>query len=168
VTVTIRPERPGDEEAIRDVHRAAFEQEEIAKLVDDLRASREHLPGLSLVAERDGRVVGHVILSRARLDARPVAALGPIGVLPHLQRMGVGTALMRAAVDAARAAGERLIVLLGHPWYYPRFGFVRASTLGMRMEKAVPDEAFMALELETGAAAGGGTFRFAPAFDDAS
>ena len=163
--VTIRVERPGDEAAIGAVHRHAFRQEEEARIVDELRRSEEHLPELSLVAEAGERVVGHVILSRARLDARPVLALGPIGVLPELQRAGIGRALMEAAIDRARAAGEELIVLLGHPEYYPRFGFVRASTLAIRLDEDVRDEVFMALELGPAAAGSGGIFRYPPPFE---
>jgi putative acetyltransferase len=164
MAVAIRPERPDDAEAIAAVHRAAFGKDEEPEIVERLRAGPDFLPELSLVAEEDGAIVGHTILSRARLDGRPVLALGPIGVVPDRQRDGVGAALMHASLEAAGKAGEGLIVLLGHPTYYPRFGFVPASTLGITPPYDVADEVFMALELSPGAAQGGGRFAFAPAF----
>ncbi len=164
MAVAIRPERPDDAEAVAAVHRAAFGQDEEPAIVERLRAGPDFLPDLSLVAEEDGAVVGHTILSRAHLDGRPVLALGPIGVLPDRQREGIGASLMQASLDAARAAGEALVVLLGHPTYYPRFGFVPASTLGIAPPYDVADEVFMALELQPGAAQGGGRFAYSPAF----
>lgn len=162
--VIIRPESEADRDAIRAVHRAAFGSEEEVELFDRLRDSPAFIPELSLVAELAGRVVGHVILSRARLDERPVLALGPIGVDPECQRGGIGAALMRAGLDRSVEFGEDLIVLLGHPEYYPRFGFVPASRLGITPPRPWPDEAFMALELRPGGAGGGGAFAYAPAF----
>lgn len=164
MAVAIRPERPGDEEAIAAVHRAAFGKDEEVQIVERLRAGPDYLPHLSLVAEQDGAIVGHTILSRARLDARPALGLGPIGVLPDRQRDGIGSALMHASLDAAREAGEAVVVLLGHPTYYPRFGFVPASRLGITPPFEVGDEYFMALELQPGAANGGGRFAYSAAF----
>ena len=162
--VTIRPESQADHAAVAAVHRAAFGKDDEMQIVERTRALPEHLPELSLVADLGGRVVGHVLLSRARLAGGAVLALGPIGVLPDFQRQGIGDALMREGIERARAGGERLIILLGHPAYYPRFGFVRASTLGIRPPYNVPDEAFMALELHPGAAQGGGAFIYSAAF----
>jgi putative acetyltransferase len=164
VDVTIRVERAGDEDAISAVHRAAFAGEDEVQIVERIRAGSDFLPGLSLVAEDRGAVVGHVILSRGWLDGRPALGLGPIGVVPDRQGCGIGAALMHASLEAARTAGEQLVVLLGHPSYYPRFGFVTASTLGITPPFDVPDEAFMALELKPGAAQGGGGFTYASAF----
>jgi putative acetyltransferase len=164
MAVAIRPERPDDAKAIAAVHRAAFGKDEEPAIVERLRAGPDFLPDLSLVAEEDGVVVGHTILSRARLDGRPVLALGPISVLPGRQRDGIGAALMDASLEAARNAGEGLVVLLGHPTYYPRFGFVPASRLAITPPFDVGDEFFMALELHPGAAQGGGRFAYSPAF----
>ena len=162
--VTIRPESESDRPAIRLVHGAAFDQEDEALLVDNLRESDAFLPELSLVAELETSVVGHVILSRAQLDDRPVLALGPIGVAPGFQHRGIGAALMRSSLGRALSLGEELVVLLGHPEYYPRFGFVPASRLGIRPPRPWSDAAFMALELRPGAARGGGAFAYPAAF----
>jgi predicted N-acetyltransferase YhbS len=161
--VTIRPESESDREAIAKVHRAAFGRDEEGAIVERLRASDAYLPEFSLVAELHGEVAGHTILSLGRLDDRPALALGPIGVLPERQRAGVGSALMRASLDRAREQGHQLVVLLGHPEYYPRFGFVPAETLGIMGGWSGP--AFMALELVPGGAGAGGLFTFPAAFD---
>ena len=160
----VRTERPGDEERIAAVHRGAFGKDEEARIVDALRTSAEYLPELSLVAEVDGEIVGHVVLSRGGLDGRPAVALGPIGVEPGYQRRGIGSTLMRVAIARAQELGEDVIVLLGHPWYYPRFGFVPASRLGIEFGEDLPEEVFMALELRPGGARGGGTFTYPSAF----
>ena len=146
------------------VHRTAFGQEEEVDLMRRLWASDDYLRELSFVAEADGEVVGHVALSRGTLQGRPALGLGPIGVLPEHQGGGIGAALMETAIARARGAGEQLVVLLGHSGYYPRFGFVRASSLGITGQAEFPDEAFMALELAPGAAAGGGRFLYSAAF----
>ncbi len=99
-----------------------------AGLVDALRAGDAWLPELSLVAERDGEIVGHVVCTRAHVGAVPVLALGPVGVPPALQGKGTGTALMHAVLGGADALGEPMVVLLGHLDYYPRFGFEPAET----------------------------------------
>lgn len=137
----IRRERPADVDAIHAVHRAAFDTDFEADLVRALRADEGWLPALSLVAEEAeeaedaedaGRVVGHVVCTRAHVDGAPVLGLGPLGVVPARQRAGVGTALMHAVLGAADALGEPVVVLLGHQDYYPRFGFVPAADLGIR------------------------------------
>lgn len=152
----IRQEVAEDARAIACVHDLAFGGPDEAAIVERLRAGDAWLPGLSLVAELDGRVVGHVVVSRAALVApgdtsapeTPILALGPIGVLPEFQRRGVGEALMRAVIAAAHRRPEPVIVLLGHPGYYPRFGFVRARALGIRPQSDTwPDEAWLALDL---------------------
>jgi putative acetyltransferase len=102
-------------------------------------------------------VVGHILLSPVTLAATPhplVMGLAPMAVRPGHQRSGVGSALVRAGLDACRAAGAAGVVVVGHPTYYPRFGFVPASRFGLSCEYDVPDEVFMALELQDGALAG--------------
>ena len=163
----IRPEREADFAAVLRLHREAFGEDEVPRIVELLRRSEAYVPELSLLAEVDGEIVGHVILSRGRLDDRRVLALGPIGVLPAHQRRGIGSELMRVSLERARELGHELVVLLGHPWYYPRFGFVRAATLGITGERDWEGDAFMALELVPGGARGGGRFTFPPAFDAA-
>ena len=144
----IRAERPADAAAIRAVNEAAFPTSAEADLVERIRASDGFVPELSLVAEGpDGAIVGHLLLSRALLAGQPVLALAPMAVLPDRQRQGVGSALVVAGLDAAEAAEETLVIVLGHPWFYPRFGFRSASRYGILPPAAWPDAAFMAKPL---------------------
>jgi putative acetyltransferase len=127
----VRPERGGDAEAIRAVHLAAFPTSAEADLVDRLRSDGDS--EISLVAERNGEIAGHVLLSRMSVSGggRPFRALGlgPVGVLPGSQGSGVGTELIRSALAIAGALGEELVFVLGDPDYYTRFGFsVEAAT----------------------------------------
>jgi predicted N-acetyltransferase YhbS len=119
--------------AIRDVNLQAFGGVYEPDVVEKLRAdSAAWLPGLSIVATaEDGQVVGHVLLSRCHVDETPAVALGPCAVLPSYQKQGVGSAVIRTALAAARDRGEHLVVLLGHLEYYPRFGFRPASAFGI-------------------------------------
>lgn len=130
----IRREGAADLPGIRDVHAAAFAGQSApgrtpveVGLVDALRADSGWLPALSMVAERDGHVIGHVVCTRGDVAGIPALGLGPLGVLPAHQGTGVGGALMHAVLGAADALGEPLVALLGHTGYYPRFGF-RPST----------------------------------------
>ncbi|WP_188989618.1 GNAT family N-acetyltransferase [Saccharopolyspora thermophila] len=134
----IRREAPADLGAIRAVHTAAFATSEHPDrvpvevgLVDALRDGDAWLPELSLVAEVNGAVAGHVVCTRAHVGTTPVLALGPIGVLPEVQREGIGAALMHAVLGGADALGEPLVGLLGHLDYYPRFGFEPAFRYGV-------------------------------------
>jgi putative acetyltransferase len=146
--VIIRRELPDDAEAIRAVTAAAFRGVEHsappvepggdpgeATLVSRLRDDAGWVPELSLVAVEDDLVVGHIVATRAHVDAEPALGLGPLSVLPHRQRAGVGSALMHALLGAADALDETLVGLLGDPAYYGRFGFVPAQTIGV----AAPD-----------------------------
>jgi putative acetyltransferase len=166
--VRIRLERPSDLDAIRAVNRAAFGAEVEANLVDALR--REASPIISLVADEDGAVIGHVMFSPVSIDGEgadvpALMGLAPLAVLPGGQRRGVGAALVREGLAACRRRGVAAVVLVGMPEYYPRFGFVPASRFGLRCEYEVPDDVFMAIELETGALAGRhGLARYHPAF----
>jgi predicted N-acetyltransferase YhbS len=111
-----------------------------------LRADPAWLPGLSIVAvDTGGTVAGYALLTRCHVGNAPALALGPCAVLPRCQKRGAGSAAIRAGLEAARAMGENLVLVLGHPEYYPRFGFARASTYGIRPSFEVPDEAMMAL-----------------------
>ncbi|MFC0674053.1 GNAT family N-acetyltransferase [Brachybacterium hainanense] len=173
----IRPEQPEDVDAIRAVTADAFRTAAHsappvepggdpgeATLVAWLREDPGWIPELSLVAEEDGRIIGHVVATRALLDERPVLGLGPLSVLPDHQRSGVGSALLRALLDAAGARGESLIGLLGDPRYYGRFGFVPAAELGV----IAPDPSWGAFFQARALAAHdgrGGAFRYAPPFD---
>jgi putative acetyltransferase len=145
---TTRPESPGDVGAVREVSLAAFPTAAEADLVDALRESDAWIDGLSIVAEDgEGTVVGYALLTRCHVGDSAALALAPCAVLPRVQRRGAGTAAISAALEAARAMGEKLVVVVGHPDYYPRFGFVPASSLGIRAGFEVRDEALMALPL---------------------
>jgi predicted N-acetyltransferase YhbS len=147
------------------VNLAAFPSAEEADLVDALRASDAWIEGLSIVAEdSDGTVAAHALLSRCHVDGAPALALAPCAVLPRVQRTGGGSAVIRAGLDAARALGENVVIVLGHPDYYPRFGFIPASTLGIHASFDVPDEALMALELDSNAETPRGTVAYAAPF----
>ena len=146
----IRPERPEDAATLRRVHVAAFPTAAEADLVERIRASDHFVPELSLLAEEeDGSVIGHVLLSYVSLAGEPVLALAPMAVLPAWQGKGVGSALVVAALDAAEVREEPLVVVLGHPWFYPRFGFRRASKYGIFPSAPWPDAAFMVKPLTT-------------------
>lgn len=165
--VRIRDEAAEDVEAVRRVNDAAFGREGEGRLVDELR--RQGAAVVSLVAEVDGQVVGHILFSPVTIEgasrAEGCLGLAPMAVLPEHQRHGIGGRLIRAGLDRCREAGAALVVVLGHPEYYPRFGFVPAPPLGVTCEYPVPDEVFMLQEMEPGALEGRrGLARYHPAF----
>ncbi|MFB6666373.1 N-acetyltransferase [Streptomyces sp. CS147] len=165
-TWTARPETADDITAIRDINLAAFPTSEEADLIDALRTDpKAWIDGLSLVTEgSDGTLTGHALLTRCHVDGAPALALAPCAVRPSAQRTGAGSAAIRAALDAARSLGENLVLVLGHPEYYPRFGFTPASRFGIRAPFDVPDEAMMALALDDTRPVPTGTIRYAAAF----
>ena len=152
----IRPERPDDYQAIAELVQQAFGRELEAKLVENLRASAAYLPELALVATDDRGLLGHIMITTIKISrdaggTHATTILAPLAVAPDHQRTGIGTALTEAALLAARQAGYRSMILVGHPSYYPRFGFRRASTWGIRYAQPIPDDVFMAVELVPGA-----------------
>jgi putative acetyltransferase len=174
----IRQEQPSDADAIHDVHRRAFAKPATdagpaadgdleANLVDVLRADGDLVAPLCLVVEQDRRVVGHVAMSRTLLDGQHSAlvALGPLGVLPELQGRGIGSALVHATLAAADALGHRGVVLLGHPTYYPRFGFGPAVDHGITPPQDWGPAYFMLRRLGAWGEGLSGAFRYAPAFE---
>lgn len=168
----IRRELPADVRAIADVHRAAFapftpEGHEPVEpgLVASLRVSDAWLPPLSLVAEdASGAIVGHVVATRGHVGTTPALGLGPLGVRPDSQRSGVGGALMHAVLGAADALDESLVLLLGHPDYYPRFGFVPAAELGISPDVEEWTSHFQARALTAHDPELRGAFRYAEPF----
>jgi predicted N-acetyltransferase YhbS len=160
-----RAETGADIPAIRAIDLAAFDTPLEADLVDALRADEAWIDGLSLVAAGPGgTAVGHALLTRCHIGDVPALCLGPVAVLPEFQRTGAGAAAVRAALRAAAEQGERYVVVLGHPSYYPRFGFGRASDHGIAVTIDVPDEALMALALDPGHPLPAGTVRYAAPF----
>ncbi|CAM06210.1 GNAT family N-acetyltransferase [Saccharopolyspora spinosporotrichia] len=160
-----RPETAADIAAIRAVNLAAFPTALEADLVDALRAGPAWIDGLSIVVETAaGEIAGHVLLTRSHVDGSPALTLGPCAVLPRHQRAGAGSAGISAGLDAARAMGENLVLVLGHPDYYPRFGFTRASEFGIGLTIEVPDEAMMALALDPHGHVPSGTVEYPPPF----
>ncbi|MFE3068367.1 GNAT family N-acetyltransferase [Streptomyces sp. NPDC059247] len=162
----VRPERDDEAGEVREITAAAFGSTDEADLVDALRRDPDAwLPELSYVAEApDGSVAAHALITRCRVGGAPAAALAPVSVTPGYQRTGAGQAVVRAVLDAARLRGERLVLVLGHPEYYPRFGFVRASEYGIRPGFEVPDEAMMALVLDDSMPVPSGTITYPAAF----
>ncbi|MDT9592362.1 N-acetyltransferase [Nocardioides zeae] len=177
-TWATRPERPGDPAdaaAVRAVVTAAFPSTAEADLVDALRLDADAwVEGLSLLAcSPQGEVAGYALLTRCRVGGEPALALAPCAVLPAHQGAGAGSAATRAALTAAQRRladaprhedAENLVVVLGHPRYYPRFGFTPASGHGVRAPFEVPDDAFLALALDPGRPTPRGTVAYPSAF----
>jgi putative acetyltransferase len=143
----VRPEAPADIPQIHAVNRAAFDSPIEATLVDTLRGQ---LDVISIVAEQDGHILGHILFSPVRLtgaDDLRAMGLAPMAVVPGRQRTGIGSALVREGLVHCRRLGIDAVFVVGHPEYYPRFGFRPASGFDITCEFAVPDDVFMALEL---------------------
>lgn len=152
----VRPEIRADARAIGELHRGAFGGDTEAEMVEELRASAGYLPDLSLVAIEGGTVVGHLMLTLVTFvpddETRPpstVLSLASVGVIPEAQNQGIGTRLVDVAIRRAATRPEPFVVVLGHPTYYPRFGFRRASEIGVRcgLGPDIPDEAYLVRRL---------------------
>ncbi|MDG4658313.1 N-acetyltransferase [Ectobacillus antri] len=172
--ITIRQETSADHVLTEQVVRSAFanapysDQSEHA-LVERLRKSDAFIPELSLVATDDEQIIGHILLTRAAIineeKQTETLALAPVSVLPAFQGQGVGKKLIAKALEIAAQLGYHSVIVLGHSEYYPKFGFKRASTWNIKAPFDVPDEVFMALELEKDALSGvSGTVSYASAF----
>ncbi len=153
--IKITPETKNDYRAIRDVNELAFGQMNEAILVDNLRHHRDFIHELSLVAREGTLVVGHILFFPVQIvdDDRqwPSLSLAPMSVLPEYQNQGIGSRMVVTGLERAKGLGHTNVNVLGHPRYYPRFGFVRASLYGIQSPFAAPDEAFMILELRKNA-----------------
>jgi putative acetyltransferase len=163
--VLVREEQPGDRAQVRNVNEAAFGRSDEANLIDSLRL--EGVVLLSLVAEVDGRIAGHILWSRMTVETAEgsvaAVALAPMAVLPEHQGRGIGSELVRRGLDRLRDRRERIVIVLGHERYYSRFGF--STGKARHLASPFPPEAFMALELYDGALAGiRGAVRYPAAF----
>lgn len=151
---------------MRTVNAAAFETSAESNLIDALR--EQAMPIVSLVADDNGVIVGHIMFSAVTLSGHPdlkVMGLGPMAVMPEHQRKGIGSALVRAGLEHCKRLGFVAVVVLGHAEYYPRFGFSPAARFGIRSEYDVPDDVFMAVELQPAALSGKtGTVKYHAAF----
>jgi putative acetyltransferase len=168
--ITIRPETAEDYAAIHEVNALAFGREVEARLVEALRRLPDFIPDLSLVAVEADRVVGHILFSPIVIETKdgavPALALATLAVRPEFQYQGIGSALVRDGLERSRALGHRIVVVVGHPAYYPRFGFAPARARGLEAPFPVPDDAFLALELVPGALDGvAGMVRYPPPFE---
>jgi len=164
----IRKEAPGDIESIYRVNEQAFETNAEARLVDLLRERGKAV--ISLIAEVGGEVVGHILFSPVSIEpaAKNWNALGlaPLAVIPSHQRQGIGGVLIEAGLENCRKLGIELVVVLGHPTYYPKFGFTKASDYGLANEYQA-DEAFMVSELSPGVLEKyEGLVKYAPEFNE--
>lgn len=167
INITIRDEAPQDLEAVYTVNEQAFGAEAEAELVNLLRSNGKAV--ISLVADANGMIVGHILFSPVTVEP-PRAnwnglGLAPLAVSPEWQRQGIGKELVKHGIERCRSLGIELVVVLGHPEYYPKFGFQKASDFGITNEYQA-DEAFMVLELVPGTLQrSGGLVKYAPEFN---
>ncbi|MEM7556240.1 MAG: N-acetyltransferase [Cyanobacteria bacterium P01_A01_bin.84] len=147
----IRPETSSDYPEIKQVNILAFGRESEAKLVEKIRNSKGYIPQLSLVAEIEGVIVGYIMLSYINLledESILVLALAPVAVLPKFQRQGIGSALIREGIKKADSVGEAMIIVLGEPEFYSRFGFECSLNFGIESPFEVPARFFMVKSLQ--------------------
>jgi len=152
--VKIRLEKPDDIPAVRTINEEAFGQATEANIVDKLRRSCSD--ALSLVAEDDGIIAGHILFTPVVIDSQTLKVegmgLAPMAVLPGLQRRGIGSELVRKGLDTLRGRYCPFVIVLGHPEYYPRFGFEPSSRYNVKCQwEGIPDEVFMILVFDKNA-----------------
>lgn len=167
--ITVRQETADDFSAIDVVNKSAFPSDAEARFVQNLRRAAAFIPELSLVAEAQNRVVGHILLFvvdlvPASADARKILALAPMAVVPSQSHRGIGSALVRAALKKAGSLGHGGVVVIGHPEFYRRFEFDSASRWGIRCPVPVPEDDVTAIELVNGAFGKGGAIRYPASF----
>lgn len=167
--IEIREETAGDQASVRQLNTTAFGQAAEANIVDKLRASCDNY--VSFVAVEQGAVVGHILFTPVTLGDGNLVGMGlaPMAVLPAHQRKGIGSLLVRHGLEHVRRSGCPFVVVLGHPGYYPRFGFEKASRHNLKSQwDGVPDEAFMAVVFDRDALPReGGVVRYRDEFDEA-
>ena len=153
--IIIRPETEADYEVINSINDKAFRTTEESELIRNLRESEHFVPKLSLVAEKEGHIIGHILFTKTKIEADnskeiDVLILAPMSVLPEFQNKGYGSILVGEGLRHAEELKYKAVVVLGHPWFYPKFGFKKASEFGIKANFKYPDEALMALELKDG------------------
>jgi putative acetyltransferase len=165
MNVSVRLEQPRDVADVRETNEQAFGAPLEARIVDALRGSPD---SISFVAILDDQVIGHILFTPVSIEppvSVRVAGLAPMSVRPDHQRMGVGGQLVRVGLEECQRRGYSAVVVVGHPEYYPQFGFVPADTKGLKCEFPVPRETFMVIELEPGALTRlAGVVRYRPEF----
>lgn len=169
--LTFASETENDTAAIREVLIAAFDRTNEAKLVDLIRNSENFIPELSIVAKENNLVVGHILFTPISIDTATekfsALALAPLAVTPAQQRQGIGSQLIEIGLAKSQELGHNIVVVLGHPNYYAKFGFQTASNFGVEAPFPVPDEAFMILGLKPDALHNvSGTVRYPAYFNE--
>jgi putative acetyltransferase len=173
IVTTVRAEQKNDVEAIDEVNRLAFGQEDECLLIRRIRNSPRFIPDLSLVAVKEGKIVGHILFSPIIIETAKgntqALSLAPMAVLPAFQNLGIGSEVVQEGLSRCQRLGHKIVVVIGHPGYYPRFGFIPARPQGLEVAFPVPDEAFMVHELVPQALEGiKGTVRYPSEFDETS
>lgn len=167
---TIRPEHGEELKKIGEINDLAFKGPNEAKLVEAIRESTFFIPSLSLVAESSEGLIGHILFSLIMIETEtrllPTLGLAPMAVLPNFQNQGVGSALVREGLSRAEQQGFKHVFVLGHPNFYPKFGFKPSRPMGVEAPFSVPDDVFMAYEIKKNSLDGiQGKVKYPPAFD---
>jgi putative acetyltransferase len=149
----IRKEKEKDFDQIRNINDICFAGEYESKLIDNLRKGSNFI--LSLVAEKNGKIIGHIMYSRIKIRDTYSTTLAPMCVLPEYQKQGIGTKLIRESINYLKEMKEKSIIVLGHTDFYSRSGFEKASNFGVKFPFKIADELFMAMELEEGSLTAG-------------
>jgi predicted N-acetyltransferase YhbS len=152
MNIAIRPEHKDDYDSIKRINDEAFGQENEGLLVSALRKTSKYIPNLSLVAEMNNNIIGHILFYPltiiTKTGEKDVLSLAPISVLPKYQKKGVGYKLVKRGLDDCKKTNYDVVIVVGHPNDYPRFGFKPASKWKIQLPIDAPDEAFMAIELK--------------------
>jgi len=169
--IIIRPETLKDYTAISEVNKLAFGQENEARLVKNIRQTANFNPKLSLVAIKNEKVVGHILFSPIIIQSLkgniPALALAPLAVCPEFQNQGIGSQLVKQGLEECQRLGHKVVIVIGYPMYYTRFGFSSATAKGLSAPFPVPDEAFMILEIVPGTLDSiSGMVKYPPVFDE--
>ena len=170
--ITIRKENQSDYSDVFNLNKVAFEQDAESKLIDLLRKGLAFIPELSIVAETNDEIVGHILFTKIKIKAEngneySSLALAPMSVTPKFQSKGIGGKLIKHGLNTAKELGYESVIVLGHKDYYPKFGFKVASLWNIKAPFEVPDEAFMAIELvENGLEGISGIVKYSKEFDE--